>query len=98
MHWLAAAAARAGMKGAEVLTIPNGTSLVEAWEMASRTLGVTPPELVSALAPAFALAEADFDKADERARTLLPERFARQYHVFPLREDDRHLVVATCDP
>ena len=86
------------MKGAEVLAIPNGTSLVEAWEMASRTLGVTPPELVSALAPAFALAEADFERADQRALSLLPERIARQYHVFPLREDDRHLVVATCDP
>ena len=98
MHWLAAAASRAGLKGAEVLNIPAGTQLVEAWEMAARTLGVTPPELASALAPAFALAEADFEKADARALNLLPERIARQYHVFPLREDDRHLVVATCDP
>lgn len=98
MHWLAAAAARAGMKGAEVLSIPAGTSLVEAWEMASRTLGVTPPELASALAPAFGLAEADFEKADNRALHLLPERIAKQFHVFPMREDDRHLVVATCDP
>ena len=98
MHWLAAAASRAGMKGAEVLTIPAGTTLVEAWEMASRTLGVSPRDLASALAPAFALAEADFEKADPRALSLLPERIARQYHVFPLREDDRHLVVATCDP
>jgi type IV pilus assembly protein PilB len=98
MHWLAAAAARAGLKGAEVLAIPAGTTLVEAWDMAARTLGVTPPELASALAPAFALAEADFERQDERARSLLPERIAKQYHVFPLREDDRHLVVATCDP
>ncbi len=86
------------MKGAEVLSIPAGTSLVEAWEMASRTLGVTPPELASALAPAFGLAEADFEKADNRALHLLPERIAKQFHVFPMREDDRHLVVATCDP
>jgi type IV pilus assembly protein PilB len=86
------------MKGAEVLTIPSGTPMVEAWEMAARTLGVTPPELASALAPAFGLAEADFDKSDARALGLIPERIARQYHVFPLREDDRHLVVATCDP
>jgi type II secretory ATPase GspE/PulE/Tfp pilus assembly ATPase PilB-like protein/CheY-like chemotaxis protein len=98
MHWLAAAASRAGLKGAEVLSIPAGTSLVEAWEMASRTLGLTPPELASALAPAFGLAEADFDKADRRALDLLPERIAKQFHVFPMREDDRHLVVATCDP
>src|SRR5881394_1683970 len=98
MHWLAAAASRAGLKGAEVLSIPAGTTLVDAWDMAARALGVTPPELAGALAPAFALAVADFDTQDERARTLLPERIARQHHVFPLREDDRHLVVATCDP
>jgi len=98
MHWLAAAAARAGMKGAEVLVIPADTNLAESWDMASRTLGVPAPELATALAPAFGLAEADFEKAEARALSLLPERIARKYHVFPLREDDRHLVVATCDP
>lgn len=98
MHWLAAAASRAGMKGAEVLVIPAEASIIESWEMASRTLGLTAPELASALAPSFGLAEADFEKAEERALSLLPERIARKYHVFPLREDVRHLVVATSDP
>lgn len=98
MHWLAAAAARAGMKGADVLVIPGDISLIDSWEIASRTLGVTSPELASMLAPAFGLAEADFEKAEARALSLLPERIARKYHVFPLREDDRHLVVATADP
>ena len=98
MHWLAAAAARAGMKGADVLTIPGDISLTDSWEIASRTLGITAPELASSLAPAFGLAEADFSKAEPRALGLLPERIARKYHVFPLREDERHLVVATADP
>jgi len=98
MHWLAAAAARAGMKGADSLVIPGDTSLVDSWEIASRTLGLSAPDLASALAAAFGLAEADFEKAEGRALALLPERIARKYHVFPLREDDRHLVIATSDP
>jgi type IV pilus assembly protein PilB len=98
MHWLAAAASRAGIKGADGLVVPGDASLIDSWEIASRTLGVSPPELASTLAPSFGLAEADFDKAEPRALSLLPERIARKYHVFPLREDDRHLVVATADP
>ncbi|MEX2153252.1 MAG: ATPase, T2SS/T4P/T4SS family [Gemmatimonadaceae bacterium] len=98
MHWLAAAAARAGMKGADVLVIPGDVGLIDSWEIASRTLGVSAAELASSIAPTFGLAEADFEKAEGRALSLLPERIARKYHVFPLREDERHLVVATADP
>ena len=98
MHWLAAAAARAGLKGAEVLVIPGDISLIDSWEIASRILGISAPELASRLAPALGLAEADFQKAEPLALPHLPERIARKYHVFPLREDERHLVVATADP
>jgi type IV pilus assembly protein PilB len=98
MHWLAAAATRAGIKGADGLIVPNDTSLIDSWEIASRTLGISAPELAKALAPTFGLAEAEFEKAEPRALSLLPERIARKYHVFPLREDERHLVVATADP
>jgi type II secretory ATPase GspE/PulE/Tfp pilus assembly ATPase PilB-like protein len=86
------------MKGADSLVIPGDISLVDSWEIASRTLGLSAPELASSLAAAFGLAEADFEKAEARALALLPERIARKYHVYPLREDDRHLVVATSDP
>jgi type IV pilus assembly protein PilB len=98
MHWLAAAAARAGLNGADVLVIPGDISLIDSWEIATRTLGISAPELASTLAPALGLAEADFQKAEPLALPLLPERIARKYHVFPLREDERHLVVATADP
>lgn len=98
MHWLAVAAARAGLKGADVLSIPADVGLKDCWEIASRTLGIPAAELASCLAPIYGLAEADFEKAEARALTLLPERIARKYHVFPLREDERHLVVATADP
>src|SRR4051794_38949353 len=98
MHWLAAAASRVGMKGAEALSLPNDASLMDTWDVASRGLGVSAADLATSLAPSFGLAEADFEKAESRALSLLPERIARKYHVFPLREDDRHLVVATSDP
>jgi hypothetical protein len=98
MHWLAAAALRAGMKGADALSIPGDISLSDSWDIASRNLGVTIPELASTLAPTFGLAEANFETADPRALSLLPERIASKYHVLPLREDDRHVVVATADP
>ena len=98
MHWLAVAASRAGLKGADALALPADVSLIDAWEIASRTLGIPAPELASAIAPSFGLAEADFEKAESNALSLLPERIARKYHVFPLREDERHLVVATADP
>ena len=98
MHWLAAAAARAGMKGADALVIPADISLIDSWEIASRTLGISPRELASIIAPTFGLAEANFERTEPRALTLLPERIARKYHVFPLREDERHLIVATADP
>ena len=98
MHWLAAAALRAGLKGADSLSIPADASQADSWDIASRNLGVTIAELARLLAPTVGLAEADFTRADPRALPLLPERIARKYHVFPLREDDRHLVVATSDP
>ena len=98
MHWLAIAATRAGLKGADALVIPSDVSLIDSWEIASRTLGVTPTELARAIAPVYGLPLADFEKADVRALSNLPERIARKYHVFPIREDERNLIVATSDP
>ena len=98
MHWLEVAVARAGLPGASSLSIPGEVANPEAWDIAFRTLGLSVPELVSKIAPQFGLRVADFEQTDTRALALLPERLARKYHVFPLREDDRHLYVATADP
>ncbi|HVZ79067.1 MAG TPA: GspE/PulE family protein, partial [Gemmatimonadaceae bacterium] len=70
----------------------------EAWEIASRTLGMSGSELAERIAPQFGLRPANFEQAESRALAVLPERLARKYHVFPLREDDRHVYVATADP
>src|SRR5260370_6213724 len=98
MHWLEVAAARAGLPGAASLSIPGDVSNTEAWDIASRTLGLPSPELAERIAPQFGLRKADVDNSDPRALTLLPERVARKYAVFPVREDDRHIYIATADP
>ncbi len=98
MHWLESATARAGLAGASSVSIPGDVGNSEAWDIASRTLGLTPVELASRIASQFGLGVAEFDRTDPRALALLPERLARRYHVFPLREDDRNIYVATADP
>ncbi|MGH7668219.1 MAG: ATPase, T2SS/T4P/T4SS family [Gemmatimonadaceae bacterium] len=98
MHWLEGAAARAGLAGAPSLTISSDLDNLEAWEVAARTLGLAPHDLAARIASQFGLRVADFDRTDPRALVLLPERLARRYHVFPLREDDRNIYVATADP
>jgi type II secretory ATPase GspE/PulE/Tfp pilus assembly ATPase PilB-like protein len=98
MHWLEGAVARAGLAGASSLTIPSDVGNIEAWDIATRTLGLPPQELAARVASQFGLRVAEFERTDPRALALLPERLARRYHVFPLREDDRHIYVATADP
>ncbi|MDE3129243.1 MAG: Flp pilus assembly complex ATPase component TadA [Gemmatimonadota bacterium] len=98
MHWLEGAVARAGLAGASSLSIPGDVGNLEAWDIAARTLGLSPSDLAGRIASQFGLRVAEFERTDPRALALLPERLARRYHVFPLREDDRHLYVATADP
>ncbi len=98
MHWLEGAVARAGLAGASSLSIPGDVGNVEAWDIAARTLGLAPVELASRIASQFGLRVAEFERTDPRALALLPERLARRYHVFPLRENDRNIYVATADP
>ena len=90
--------ARAGIPGAASLSIPTESTNSAAWEIALRTLGFAPAELVDRIAAQFGLRVAKFEQADARALALLPERLARKYNVFPLREDERHLFIATADP
>ncbi|MCH7808814.1 MAG: type II/IV secretion system protein [Planctomycetes bacterium] len=55
-------------------------------------------DLARHIATHFRLAVADLGSAAPQALKLVPERVARRYQVFPIREDDRQLVVATSDP
>jgi type II secretory ATPase GspE/PulE/Tfp pilus assembly ATPase PilB-like protein/CheY-like chemotaxis protein len=98
MHWLATAAARAGLPAANDLKINAGMSETIAWEVIARGVGLSPRELAAKVAPSLGVKAANFETAEPRALTLLPERLARRYQVYPLREDDRTITVATSDP
>src|SRR6185503_8671332 len=98
MSWLAQAVRRAGLRGAEELEIAVHTPVDEAWEATARALGLKPHDLAGKIASTLGLKLANTDAAEPTAVALLPERVARRYNVFPLREDDRTFTVATSNP
>jgi type II secretory ATPase GspE/PulE/Tfp pilus assembly ATPase PilB-like protein/ActR/RegA family two-component response regulator len=97
-HWLSRAAVKAKLPGAEQLEVPHGVSAEATWTAVAKALGLTPGELANRIAPSLGVRAANLDAAEPRALTLLPERLARRYNVYPLREDDRTITVATSDP
>ncbi|HKS06934.1 MAG TPA: ATPase, T2SS/T4P/T4SS family [Gemmatimonadaceae bacterium] len=97
-HWLAAAALRAGLQGANELDIQFTLAVADAWREIAAGLGIKQPELAARVASTLRVAAADFDRADPRALRLVPEKLARRLNVFPMREDDRTIVIACADP
>lgn len=97
-HWMLEALRGAELAGPDPQTIAVAASIEEVWSAAARACGVSHDQLARLVATHFRLAVADFEKAEPRALHLIPEPVARRYSVFPLREDDRYLVVATSDP
>lgn len=97
-HWLVRVANDAGLDRAETIDLPSGADPVEAWEVVGRTCGVSEDELARYVARAFRLAVAELTQAEPRVTKLVPERLARQFQIFPLRETDRQMIVATSDP
>ena len=57
-----------------------------------------PPATVFALARRFRLPVADLTAATSQAVALVPERWARRFHVVPLTATEQELVIATADP
>jgi len=98
MHWLAQIAQRAGLARAESLDIPADASTPMAWAGVEQHCGLGEDELVRAVAAAAGLEVANLADAHPPARRLVPDRIARRWAVIPLRETDKHIVVATSDP
>ena len=96
-HWLARVAERAGLEGKRPI-VPPETDAKEAWAVVTRAYKVEDSRLCELVATYFRLEVADFGAGDPNAPLLVPEALARRYHVYPLYETDRHLLVATCDP
>ncbi len=65
---------------------------------ACESTGLSQDQLAGHVGDYFRLKVANLDTAESTAIKLVPEKIARQYSIFPLKEDDRHLTVATSDP
>jgi type II secretory ATPase GspE/PulE/Tfp pilus assembly ATPase PilB-like protein/CheY-like chemotaxis protein len=71
---------------------------VDAWKAATQACSTTEEDLAQHVAAYFKLGVANFDAALPTSLRLIPEKVARKYWIFPLRDDNRHLYVATINP
>jgi len=97
-HWLVEVARRKGLPGADRLTTGREVSTIDAWTAVAQGTGTSLDDLATVVAAHFRLEVANLTEAEAKAVRLLPESVARRFHVFPVREDYRQLVVATADP
>jgi type IV pilus assembly protein PilB len=97
-HWLEGVLLKAGTTAGGADVLPNSLSLAEAWEKASSATGIHQNELADLVAAFFHLPRADLLEVEGKALKLVPEALAKKYHLLPLHEDYRRLVVATADP
>ncbi len=97
-HWLTDLATRLECPGASELSLALDTAPGDAWEEVARACGITSDELVLRVATHFHLKVARLDDAEARTQAFVPESLARRHLLFPLRETDRHLVVASWNP
>ena len=97
-HWMSTAAKRAGLPGADRLSFEPGTSVKDAWAKACQVCEMPPGELAQAIASAFSMEAIDLGTAEPTAARLLPGSVARKFCIFPVRDENRYLVVATPNP
>ena len=97
-HWLTRIAVQAGLDGSGSIALRAGTPPREAWSSIHEACGISLEDLAAEVARHYRLNVADLAKAERKALKLIPERVARQFHVFPLREDHSRLIVAVSDP
>jgi len=97
-HWLADTLVKQGSPDAANLAISEDASPEEIWNAAAQIARITPDEVTRRVAAGTKYAVANLDLPESRAQTLVPESLARRHLVFPIRETDRNLVVATWNP
>ena len=97
-HWLADIAVQAGLLGPDGAGVDAGATLPDAWTAVARATGVSDADLAARVAARHRLAVANLASAEPAALSLVPEKTARRYIVYPLRVTDRQLVVAMANP
>ncbi len=97
-HWLEDLARRAQLENADTLHIDASMAGADAWLAVAAHCGISVDELAQEAADRLHLPLARLDRRDPHVVRLVPEKFARRFHVVPLRETNRQIVVATDDP
>ncbi len=97
LHWLAGLAGDKSPE-TEAVQLDPGCPIDEAWKTVQEHYRFDSKEITQLVAGAFRLEVADIGAAQPTATKLLPATVARKALVFPLRDNYRELVVATCDP
>jgi type II secretory ATPase GspE/PulE/Tfp pilus assembly ATPase PilB-like protein/ActR/RegA family two-component response regulator len=97
-HWLVETARQIGLPAPAPQAIDRNAPAEEAWTAVARAAGIGAHELVQRIAARYGLKTADLGVVEPHALALVPEKVARRYGVFPLRQSDRELVVAVSNP
>ncbi len=97
-HWLVPIVRKAGLPGADDLSISSDTPIGEAWTLAAMATGVSQEVLAEMVALHFGLERVRFAETDITAVPLIPARVARRLGVLCVGVSDRTVRVATSDP
>lgn len=97
-HWMQRVARHAEFDGSEALKFDREASDEDVWAQTLEVCGVDEAQLARAVASTFQLEVADLAAAEPTAARLIPGSVARKFGVFPVRHDDRRLVLATSNP
>jgi len=97
-HWMVKIAARAGLVGDVAIDLPASAPAADGWKFLTESVGIPETEVAELVAEYFRLDVADLSSSDPAALIAVPEAMARRFGVFPISQEDRQLVVATCNP
>lgn len=95
---MARVAERAGLESGKGLELKDDATIDDVWDAMAEACGITVDDLAAAVALTFRTEVADLDQAVPAAAKLVPASVAQKYRVFPVRDSDRQMVVATSDP
>lgn len=98
LHWCVSVARRAGWTGAHALVVAPTVAIADAWSAVVAACMVGENEFMTAAAALHRIRVARWDSMEPQATRLVPEGLARKHRVFPLRETDRAIYIATADP
>jgi type IV pilus assembly protein PilB len=97
-HWLLSVARASGTPNSDTLFTPATAAIADAWAAVAEWCKLSDEQLAHLVAAHYRLGVADLESARPELVQRIPEKIARKYNIFPLREENGHLVLATSDP